>query len=313
MILLWDLDYQVVAFGLPILAGIAYLIFGKRELSTLRRITWILFGIGLSITLFVEVFVLQGDSGRSNTVFKFYDQAWFIFGLAMSLALIDLLSGISHWSRLLKYTWGILLGILVLCAASYALIATHEKMTDRWPDIQNPPHTLDGAAFMLGDTKSTAGTQPAIYNDDNRLLNLSKDYAAIVYMQDYIAGSPVIVEGHTEEYRWGSRFSVYTGLPSVVGWSWHVRQQDSLLDGANIDKRIDDVNNFYNTADIQTAQAFLNQYQVKYIIIGDLERAYYDPKGIAKFQEMASQGMLQIVFGDNTPKTTNIFRVVVGK
>jgi uncharacterized membrane protein len=132
-------------------------------------------------------------------------------------------------------------------------------------------------------------------------------------MQDYIAGSPVIVEGHTEEYRWGSRFSVYTGLPSVVGWSWHVRQQDSLLDGANIDKRIDDVNNFYNTADIQTAQAFLNQYQVKYIIIGDLERAYYDPKGIAKFQEMASQGMLQIVFGDNTPKTTNIFRVVVGK
>ncbi len=36
---------------------------------------------------------------------------------------------------------------------------------------------------MLGDANSPAGTQPAIYNDDNRLLNLSKDYAAIVYMQ----------------------------------------------------------------------------------------------------------------------------------
>ncbi len=172
------------------------------------------------------MFVLTGDSGRSNTVFKFYEVGWFIFGLAISLALIDLLSGISHWSRPLKYIWGILLGILVLCAASYALIATNEKMTDRWPDIQNPPHTLDGAAFMLGDASSPAGTQPAIYNDDNRLLNLSKDYAAIVYMQDYVVGSPVIVEGHTEEYRWGSRFSVYTGLPSVVGWSWHIRQQD---------------------------------------------------------------------------------------
>jgi YYY domain-containing protein len=313
MILLWDLDYEVLTFGLPILAGIAYLVFCKRELSTLRRVTWILFGIGLSITLFVEVFVLTGDSGRSNTVFKFYDQAWFIFGLAISVALIDLLSGISHWSRPLKYTWGILLGILVLCAASYALIATNEKMTDRWPDIQNPPHTLDGAAFMLGDSSSPGGTPPAIYNDDNKLLNLGKDYAAIVYMQDYVAGSPVIVEGHTEEYRWGSRFSVYTGLPSVVGWSWHIRQQDSLLDGATIDQRIDNVNNFYNTADIQTAQDFLKQYNVQYIIVGDLERAYYDPAGIAKFQEMANQGILKIVFGDNTSNTTSIFKVVMGK
>jgi YYY domain-containing protein len=313
MILLWHFDYEVLTFGIPILAGIAYIIFCKRELSTLRRITWILFGIGLSITLFVEVFVLTGDVGRSNTVFKFYDQAWFIFGLAISLALIDLFSGISHWSGPLKYTWSILLGLLVLGAASYALIATNQKMTDRWPDIQNPPHTLDGAAFMLGDASSPADSQPAIYNDDNRLLNLGKDYAAIMYMQDHVVGSPVIVEGHTEEYRWGSRFSIYTGLPSVVGWSWHIRQQDSLLDGANIDKRIDDVNNFYNTADIQTAQAFLKQYQVQYIIVGDLERAYYDTAGISKFQEMVNQGILQIVFGDDTPKTTSIFKVVNGK
>jgi YYY domain-containing protein len=307
--LLWELDYQVLTLGLPILAGIVYIVFIQKGLSTLRRITWILFGIGLSITLFVEVFVLQGDTGRSNTVFKFYEEAWFIFGLAISLAVIDLLSGISKWYHPLQYTWSILLGILVLCAASYALIATNEKMTDRWPNIQNPPHTLDGAAFMLGDAVSPAGTQPAIYNDDNRMLNLDKDYAALMYMQDYVAGSPVIVEGHTEEYRWGSRFSVYTGLPSVVGWSWHIRQQDSLLDGANIDKRIDDVNNFYNTTDIQSAQGFLKQFQVQYIILGDLERAYYDPAGIAKIQEMVNQGMLQIVYGDNTPNTTTILKV----
>ena len=307
--LLWWFDYQVLILGIPLLVGIAYILIFKRELSTLRRITWILFGIGLSITLFVEVFVLSGDTGRSNTVFKFYNQAWFFFGLAISLALIDLLSEMSHWHRPLKYIWGIILGILVLCAASYPLIATGQKMTDRWPDIQNPPHSLDGAAFMLGDAGSPAGTQPAIYNDDNRLLNLSHDYAAIVYMQDHITGSPVIVEGHTEEYRWGSRFSIYTGLPSVVGWSWHVRQQDSLLDGAIIDKRIDDVNNFYNVPDIQAAIDFLNRYQVQYIIVGDLERAYYAPEGIAKFQEMVKQGMLQIVFGDNTPNTTTILKV----
>ena len=129
-------------------------------------------------------------------------------------------------------------------------------------------------------------------------------------MQDRVSGSPVIVEGHTDEYRWGSRFSIYTGLPSVVGWSWHVRQQYSLLDGAVIDNIISDVNNFYNTEDIQAAQSFLDEYQVRYVVVGDLERAYYDANGLNKFQDMVNQGELKIVFGDNSPNTTTIFEVI---
>ena len=163
---------------------------------------------------------------------------------------------------------------------------------------------------MLGDTSSPSGKDPAIYNDDNRMLNLSLDYAAILYMQDHISGSPVIVEGHTEEYRWGSRFSVYTGLPSVVGWSWHVRQHNSLLDGAIIEKLINDLNDFYNTQDLQVTKQFLSQHQVQYIIVGDLERGYYDANGLNKFQDMVNQGMLKIVFGDNSVNTTTIFKVV---
>ena len=154
---------------------------------------------------------------------------------------------------------------------------------------------------------------PAIYNDDNRPINLSHDYAAIQYMQDHVSGSPVFVEGHTEEYRWGSRFSIYTGLPSVVGWSWHVRQHNSLLDGAIVDKLIDEVNNFYNTQDIQNAKQFLNKHQVQYIVVGDLERAYYDANGINKFQDMVNQGILKIAFGDNSANTTTIFEVVEEK
>jgi uncharacterized membrane protein len=157
---------------------------------------------------------------------------------------------------------------------------------------------------MLGDV---ATLNPAIYNDENRPINLSHDYAAILYMQDHISGSPVFVEGHTEEYRWGSRFSIYTGLPSVVGWSWHVRQHNSLLDGAIVDRLIDEVNNFYNTGDEQAAKQFLDKHQVQYIVVGDLERAYYDANGLNKFQNMVSQGVLKVVFGDNSANTTTIF------
>ena len=304
---LWLSDYQVLSFGIPILIGIGYLIIVRREMPMFRQVMWLLFGLGLSITLFVEVFVLKGDAGRSNTVFRFYDQVWFIFGLATSLALIEILTDWQNWNRYARYAWGMIFSMLLLFAASYPLIATNMKITDRWPDIQNPQHTLDGSEFMLGDS---INLNPAIYNDDGRPLNLSHDYAAIQYMQDKVKGSPVIVEGHTEEYRWGSRFSIYTGLPSVVGWSWHVRQHNSLLDGAIIERLIEEVNNFYNTENIRAAEIFLDKYQVQYIVVGDLERAYYDAVGINKFQEMVDQGILRIAFGDNSANTTTILEIV---
>jgi len=305
--LLWANDYEILAVGIPLLIAIAYLIFFDHALTLLRRVTWVLFGIGLALTLLVEVVVLKGDVGRSNMVFRFYDQAWFIFGLAIALGLIELLVSFRRWPGRIKAIWGIMLGLLVLSAASYPLIATDKKMTDRWPEIQNPPHTLDGAAFMLGDTQLPI---PAVYNDDNRPLDLGPDYAAIQYMQDHVDGSPVIVEGHTEEYRWGSRFSIHTGLPSVVGWSWHVRQHNSLLDGALIDKRINAMNDFYNTTDMQSAQQFLDKYQVRYVIVGGLERAYYAPEGIDKFSGMVDRGILKPVFGDTTPDTTTVYEVI---
>jgi uncharacterized membrane protein len=304
---LWVADYEILTFGIPLLLGMAYLVLIKRQLNMLQLVMWVLFGTGLFITLFVDVFVLKGDAGRSNTVFRFYLQAWFIFGWALSLALAEVLAAMPHWSRRTISIWGFVFGILLLLAALYPLTATEKKMTDRWPNIENPPHTLDGSDFMLGDTVSL---NPAIYLDDNRPLNLSRDYVAIQFMQDQVNGSPVFVEGHTEEYRWGSRFAIHTGLPSVVGWSWHVRQHNSLLDGAIVDRLIEEVNNFYNTTNVESAQQFLAKHQVQYIVVGDLERVYYDANGINKFQDMAERGMLRMVFGDGTARTTTIFEVV---
>jgi uncharacterized membrane protein len=95
-----------------------------------------------------------------------------------------------------------------------------------------------------------------------------------------------------------------------VGWSWHVRQHNSLLDGAIVDRLIDEVNNFYNTGDEQAAKQFLDKHQVQYIVVGDLERAYYDANGLNKFQNLVNQGVLKVVFGDNSANTTTIFEVM---
>jgi uncharacterized membrane protein len=49
--------------------------------------------------------------------------------------------------------------------------------------------------------------------------------------------------------------------------------------------RVEDLNTFYNTTDLNFAQDFLKKYDAQYIIVGQLERAKYQPEGIAKFED----------------------------
>jgi uncharacterized membrane protein len=125
----------------------------------------------------------------------------------------------------------------------------------------------------------------AHYSDFDKDMDLSQDYRAIRWMQDNIMGSPVIVEANVPEYRWGTRFTIYTGLPGVVGWNWHQRQQRAVVNSDWVQQRVDQVGEFYNTNDQQEVKDFLRLYGVKYIIVGQLERAEYSQKGIAKFDE----------------------------
>jgi uncharacterized membrane protein len=104
-------------------------------------------------------------------------------------------------------------------------------------------------------------------------------------MQDNVKGSPVIVETNCPEYRWCSRFTIYTGLPGVVGWNWHQRQQRALTPPTLVTDRVDAIGNFYTTTDIVYARDFLAKYDVRYIVLGQLENIYYPGDGLLKFEQ----------------------------
>ncbi len=240
-----------------------------------KRLVLFLVGTGLVITLFVELFVLVGDINRMNTVFKFYLQVWTMFAVASAAALGWMLPGVAHvWGRVSCAAWRVVLVLLVGSGLLFPLLGGADKMRDRMSALA--PHTLDGMAYM----------QTSFYNENGLNMELDQDYRAIRWMQENVAGSPVIVEGKTGEYRWGTRFTIYTGLPGVVGWNWHQIQQRNQMPSVLVTGRIEEISSFYLTNDREQAKTFLDQYDVGYVVVGQLEHAMYPGAGLDKFEQL---------------------------
>jgi uncharacterized membrane protein len=262
-----------------------------------------LVGTGLMLTLMVEVVVVRGDIGRMNTVFKFYLQVWTLLAVSAAAALGWVLADLVEWRPGWQISWQVVLAALVFGAALFPLLGGMAKIKDRM--APEAPKTLDGMAFM----------EVASYADSWGSMDLSQDYGAIRWMQEHVEGSPVIVEANLVNlYRWGSRFSIYTGLPGVVGWEWHQQQQRASLPGNWVSDRIAEIETFYTTTDMQIVQDFLRKYDVRYIVLGQQERGLYSGEdgehiqGLAKFP--AAEGYLwRTVYQD---RETIIYEVIKG-
>ena len=246
----------------PIVAWSGLLLL-RRNYPIEKRVALTMIGTAAALTFLVEVVVLVGDIGRMNTVFKFYLQVWTLFSMAGSAALVWLLADLPAWGLQVRRAWTVAFGAVLIGAALYPLTATRAKIQDRMAPAT--PLSLDGMAFMT----------TATYDDLGKSIPLEGDYHAIQWMQDHVEGSPVIVEAQLPEYRWGSRYSIYTGLPTVLGWNFHQRQQRAAAESTDIFARVQDIWNFYLTPSTNDALTFLARYDVQYVVVGELERLYY--------------------------------------
>ena len=104
---------------------------------------------------------------------------------------------------------------------------------------------------------------------------------AINWIRENIPGSPIILEGITPSYRWGSRVSTHSGLPTVIGWEWH-QQQQRWEHQNEINARMNDVDAIYTTPGFQVARDLLDKYRIKYIFVGEVEKLYYPAIGLEK-------------------------------
>jgi uncharacterized membrane protein len=273
LVALLALAGQAVPALIVALLGLTLLALARRGETALGwQVALGLIALGLLLTLAVEVVVPRGlDVGRMNTVYKIYLQVWILWGLAAAAAAARLYGRLPRRAVLFR-AWHY--GFVGLFAVTllYPAFAIPARLADRFDTAA--PATLDGTAFMEG----------AVLADKGQRIPLRDDRDAMRWIAEHLPGSPVVAEVNTAPllYGWGSRYAVFTGNPTPIGWEWHERQQRGIVPGDAIARRVGDIQRAYGTTDAGEAQRLFARYDVEYFVVGGLERAYY-PEGQEKW------------------------------
>ncbi len=328
-------DVLALYLGIGTLAAARWMI-GRRAAP---RFVALLAAAAAFVGAGVELFVIADDliattAYRMNTVFKFYNQIWVLLALAAAAGLTVMLraSGLLRRPRATPTTgsaafeamrasgaeardprrsWataGIALAVVVMLASLvYPVLAVSPRLHQRFTD-QLGTGALDALDWMR------YGTVPSFGPNGVEPIHFDGDLAAIDWLQRNVAGSPVIAEASIGPYRCdGSRFSIATGLPTIIGWERHEEQQRPPDD---LPQRVNDVRTLYTSPDPAEKLAILRKYDVRYVIVGDLERLYPvadndctpqgSAAGIAAFDAMVGTS-LEPVFNQGG---TTIYRVL---
>lgn len=202
--------------------------------------------VGLTLTWVVEFVFLKDTFGnRMNTIFKFYFQAWSLMAIAGAYGVYYV------WRRARvagRYAFGVGFAALLLAGLVYPVLAAPYRADN----FQRQP-ALDGIAY-------TAQYWPG-------------DYAATQWLNAIVNGPAVILEASGGSYTQYGRVSAMTGIPTLLGWGGHELQWRGNYDEPG--RREPDIERAYQSMDTDEVKTILEQYDVTYVYVGQLERDKY--------------------------------------
>ncbi|KAA3643129.1 MAG: hypothetical protein DWQ07_21670 [Chloroflexi bacterium] len=193
---------------------------------------------------------------RMNTVFKFYIQAWLVFGTMAAFGtaiLLQSLRGVLVWVYRVGLVAVLAIGLV------YPVVSLNTKT--------NGLHLGQEYTYVLD------GTQQGAY------ISLT-DLDAAVWLRDAPRG--VVVESVGGSYSSHGRIATHSGNPTLLGWDFHQIQWGR--DGGIVNTRRSDVQLLYSTPNWDEALRILIQYDIRYVYLGPLERSTYAVHE-AKFQQ----------------------------
>jgi YYY domain-containing protein len=200
-----------------------------------------------SILIIAPDFVYLRDQFgyRINTIFKFYYQAWVVWSLAASFGIAYLFQNIK--STALNITFRVAMALVIFVGLLYPALSLPTKTNSFKPT----------GGFTLDDFDRIKRENP-------------DEAAAIEWLQK--APDGVVLEAVGDGYSQFARISMWTGLQTVLGWTGHEAQWRGSYEPQGA--RRDEVMLIYTTPDWDTARMLLENYDVRYVYIGSLERSY---------------------------------------
>lgn len=208
----------------------------------------LLIALGALLILGPDFFYLRDNFGyRINTIFKFYYQAWILLSLAAAFGTALLLRQLHRASNIV---FSIVLVIVLVVGLTYPVLGFPNKANNFQPPF----------GFTLDDFDRVQRENP-------------DEAAAILWLRS--APDGVVAEATGNPYSSYGRISIYSGLPTLLGWGNHEGQWRGNDFQGILAQRRDDIETLYATPDWQTAQLILEKYDIRYVIVGGLERTSY--------------------------------------
>lgn len=215
--------------------------------SEMGSSSFVLLMIALGALLIIgpDFLYLRDNFGtRINTIFKFYYQAWIVLSLAAAYGVIVLFNRLRNAALA---AFSALFALVLVVGLTYPVLSLPDKTNNF-----NPPfgYTLD---------------------DFDRVGRENPDEAAAI---EWLRSAPdgVVAEAVGGAYSSYARISIYTGLPTVLGWGNHEGQwRDPALQGS----RESDIETLYTINDWGTTQQIIDRYGIRYVYVGNLERSTY--------------------------------------
>ncbi|MCE7982598.1 MAG: hypothetical protein DYG89_15545 [Caldilinea sp. CFX5] len=288
------LDRTVLALCLAPL-GLWWLLLWRRsrqaDAGSVLVVTLAITGLALlagTQVFYLKDFLAGGDAYRMNTLFKFFNQVWVLWGIAAAIALPRFWHGYilqQNWRQLpLRTAWGVLFTLLFAAGFSYLVWGTPARLDQRFPGWRPPIGTLNGLDFMREGV--------FYWPDQNNPIELRHDWAAIQWLLANVRGNAVVMESSQVSYyrEAGSRIASMTGLSGINGF--HEGEQRY---GEDVGLRAALHNEFWNTMDLMRTQQLLQELRVDLIYVGPLEQ-HQHPDGVQKLAVMAANGQLTPIF-----------------
>jgi YYY domain-containing protein len=229
----------------------------------------LLAALGLLLVYAPEFVYLRDNFGsRMNTIFKFYYQAWLLFGLSTTYAIVE---AFARRRQVAPWLQGMAALALLLIAGGllYPLAATYSKTGG----FAGQP-TLNAIAYVEQQ-------DPA-------------EWAAIGWVRANTPPDALIVQSIGRSYdAQSARISAATGRPTLLGWDGHEGQWRGKAYGEMAGGRKEALEVLYRSGSTEQILQTLAAWEIDYVYVGRDERSYY---GMTPFAEERLAQTMDLVF-----------------